>query len=63
MGIAKENRMGLHRGFWAASAALFVSLAFALTASTALANSEAIIADSPVPPNGEPTETSGWQAA
>ena len=56
--------MGLrrHRGLRATLAAIIVPAAIGLAATSASANTEAVIADSPVPPSGEPTATNGWQA-
>ncbi len=42
--------------------ALIAVLAMAVLASSASAKTEDIIADSPVPPQGEPTAANGWQA-
>ncbi len=54
--------MGLHRGIRTTFGPLFALVALAIFASAASADTQAIIADSPVPPQGEPTATNGWQA-
>ncbi len=54
--------MGLHRGLRATLTAIAVLAVIGLGAASASANTAAVIADSPVPPAGEPTETNGWQA-
>jgi hypothetical protein len=63
MGIAKENQMGNSTWRKTAVAMVFATLLGALfLAPAAFAKSEDIIAPSPVPPAGEPTEDNGWQA-